>query len=316
MNAEKPKVTREPQPDLDRSDALTGFFALARRQVSVLSRCLPRVLLGDDEEAIHDLRVATRRLQDVLGVLGLLRDDELPERGRKRLGRVRRALGTWRNLDVVADEVNERRDRTRSTKRRQAWGTVRSELEQMRVEASIHARKRLLRSGLDAFLREAAAWIVGLEASVTAADVRGAVARRLEVSWTAWQESVARARLEKTVESVHAVRIATKRVRYRAELAAEVERETAEPVLAWTRDIQEDLGDWHDEQVLHETLASILGRPGFLLGAPAAGEVVVAELARERTTTSDPTSHVPNERVATAGAAVVGPLLARLSESV
>src|SRR3989442_12183233 len=60
-----------------------------------------RVLSGEDGEAIHDLRVATRRLQAALEVFASC----LPERRRRRLEKrarkIRRGLGARRNAWVL-----------------------------------------------------------------------------------------------------------------------------------------------------------------------------------------------------------------------
>ena len=87
--------------------------ALARR-VRALERDLPAVL-DDDVEALHRSRVASRRLREILPVLGLERHPgrQTPVRKlRRRLRRLTSALGGVRELDValgILDELRQRR---------------------------------------------------------------------------------------------------------------------------------------------------------------------------------------------------------------
>lgn len=269
------------------------------------------MMTGDDRDAIHDLRVSTRRLQEAFSVLGTLDDEHTVERWRRTLRRIRRALGMWRNLDVVLAEVKRRRRGTRSEKRREAWTTFRAELERMRVNETVRARKRLRRADLEALHKDASTWISTLDDRDPPLPVNGTVGRRLEASWRHWQQTLADAGRLGTVAAVHALRVATKRLRYRCEVAAEIEPESARAALSWTRDLQERLGDWHDRQVLHELVARVLEQPDFLLQQLRVSESLLAEIARERRIAPEPTSQLPDEASLAAGRSAVESLLER-----
>ena len=84
---------------------------LVARLEAVLGRHLAKffsfqakVVQGDDIEAIHDMRVASRRLQEVVSLATFLCDEKREALdGFPQIRRVRRALGRVRDLDVGDD---------------------------------------------------------------------------------------------------------------------------------------------------------------------------------------------------------------------
>ena len=85
-----------------------------------LDRCVslePKVLQGDDPDAIHDLRVATRRLQQVIDLIC-----PSPHSGEIRklyrgLKRCRSSLSEVRNYDVLLERVDAALARKRTARR-------------------------------------------------------------------------------------------------------------------------------------------------------------------------------------------------------
>ena len=81
------------------------------RRVRALERDLPAAL-GGDVEALHRSRVASRRLREILPVLGLERDAgrQAPVRKlQRRLRRLTSALGGVRELDVALGILDQLR---------------------------------------------------------------------------------------------------------------------------------------------------------------------------------------------------------------
>lgn len=303
------------QPPIDTATRpADGIFALAAKQLAVLAREAPRVMIGDDPDAVHDLRVATRRLQEVLAVVGAGGEHRRTvRRWRRMLRRVRQALGEWRNLDVVLQALKERRRRTRSSQRRRAWDCVRTELERLRVEESVRARKRLRRAGLAESADDAAIWLTARRAALDDAAIRAAAAERLDAGWHAWQDALAEALRAQSVAAVHAVRIATKRLRYRGEIVAALDPEAAQALLDWSRDLQQALGDWHDRQVRHEVVARVFAAPRFLLDHLGVAEAVLAEIRHERDAAAGHAADLPSGAALAAGEAAVAALLRRIA---
>ena len=269
------------QETSENADAL-GLSKLVKEHVHDLSAVLGNVLATGDPDAVHDLRVVTRRLQQVLSALSPAPRPKRVQRLRKTLRRVRRALGAWRNYDVILETVAKRRKATRSPRKRAAWTLVREHLEKQRVDEMIRARRRLLDKDLSGFADRLETVITNLLQQTQPHDVRRSVLARVEAAWRDWQAALSRAEQTCAVTTVHGLRIATKRLRYRVELARALGDEAAEPVLEWARAVQRELGDWHDHQVLQQLIAESLARPEVLLGAVEIVRVGLAELERER----------------------------------
>jgi CHAD domain-containing protein len=246
------------------------------------SSLIAPVLAADDVEAVHDLRVVTRRLEQALIALCPEGLPKPAKRLQRALRRIRRALGTWRNCDVALAMAAERLRRTRSPRRRSAWNLVRQHLEQRRLEECIRARRKLLAKDLWDFAQRLQEAFRELLPATPADRVRAFVREGAEGAWARWREASARAEAKRDVESVHALRIATKRLRYQVELARELGEVEAEPLLEWCRALQERLGDWHDHQMLQQSIAEALARPQAVLSDLETVQVGLAELGRER----------------------------------
>jgi CHAD domain-containing protein len=259
-----------------------GLARLTRVHLHDLSSVLGDVLATGDADAVHDLRVVTRRLQQILSTLSPSPAVKRVQRMRKALRRVRRALGAWRNYDVILQKVAERRKATRSPRKRAAWKLVQEHLEQRRVAEMIRARRRLLDKDLSGFADRLEGVIAELLQQTQPRDVERSVLARVGAAWRDWQAALERAEQTCEVATVHNLRIATKRLRYRVELARALGDESAEPVLEWAREVQRELGDWHDHQVLQQLMAESLARPEVLLGALDVVRAAVTELERER----------------------------------
>ena len=231
---------------------------------------------------MHDLRVVTRRLEQALVALCPDGPPKPIKRLQRMLRRTRRALGTWRNCDVALEMAAKRRRRTRSPRRRSAWGLVYDYLEQRRLEECMRARRKLLSKDLRSFARRLHAALRELLPATPPERLRALVRTTAEAAWGQWRETCAHAEAERDVTSVHALRVATKRLRYQVELARELGDVNAEPLLDWCRALQERLGGWHDHQMLQQSMAEALARPEAMLSDLEVAQAGLAELARER----------------------------------
>jgi CHAD domain-containing protein len=225
----------------------------------------PGTRLGEDVEALHDMRVATRQLR---GALRLFVPDELdetfaPVQAGARL--IADALGRVRDLDVFRDNLRARADTTPADTA--ALGVLLDALECLRTE-----RRRDLvaaldgptaRQFLDAFPTAIAALEQTADPDVTVQDAAPRLIRR---------------RLRKLIESgeqlqaptaaeLHAVRIRVKHLRYATAFFKPWLGRRVGSLLRLATELQDTLGALHDGDVAPDVLRVLVD------AAPARGGV-------------------------------------------
>ena len=274
-----------PEPVSDPStptDALTNDAAsckrvreLALRQLNRFMSYESQVLKGEKTEAIHDMRVASRRLQQLLDLLYIdLRPPEV-RKSRRQIRRCRRALGDVRNCDVLLQIVGYSLGRKRAT-RRDAWTAVQHYLLMRRSEAYLRALRKLGKINLTDFYVSLKTFLHQGGAADHApghhGDGAGAVQRNfasdlskaLESTWSRFESQIERSRRSSRPEIIHAARIATKRLRYLLEVFHEFGVHGSDEAISWLRQLQNHLGDWHDLEVLEQIMIEMVASPQFL----------------------------------------------------
>lgn len=88
----------------EHSDRLIEF---ARKQLGRLDKYLDAVHERGDEDAVHDFRVASRRLQEPVQVMAHWTSRRAANKLQKRLKRLRQALRDVRDLDVFFESLGE-----------------------------------------------------------------------------------------------------------------------------------------------------------------------------------------------------------------
>jgi CHAD domain-containing protein len=194
---------------------------------------------------------------------------------------IRRALGEWRNCDVLLEIVARQQRRTRSEAKRRAWNFVRDYLLQKRAKEVTRAGKKLLRQDLGdyaALAHRLLAQPAGESPEILVQRLRGSV----QGAWSKWQSALSRAQQTRAVNDLHAFRIATKDLRYRTELLFDVGHRQVKGQLKWLADLQQVIGVWHDRQVLHQAVADALARTEILLNELQTARILLAELEKDR----------------------------------
>jgi CHAD domain-containing protein len=208
----------------------------------------------DDVEAVHRTRVASRRLRELLPVMGL--GATTPKLSR-RLTKVTKRLGKVRELDVLIGMIHElgQDPRYSLTALNLVAASVRRDRvaarDRLAVKLSVEKIHRLARrlkhaakqSELDERgpqpsarrPRQTWVWVLEARAARRAAGVRSAI----EAAGTVYAS-----------ERLHDVRLAVKKLRYTMELGAEAQSRRGRPDLSILTAIQDLLGRLHDLEVL------------------------------------------------------------------
>ena len=221
-----------------------------RRRLEVFITAAERIHHGDIE-ALHQTRVASRRLRELLPILEL--DADAAQTLGARLKKVTRRLGVVRELDVLAIVIEElERDQRYSTaalrlvdaavaerrhveRERLAEKLPRAKLE--RLARALERAARQLDSTEEPSAQPPQSWMGALEARVS------------------HRASIARAAIEAAgvvylPDRLHGARIALKKLRYAVELRSEARHRRLTRGIATLKQAQDLLGRLHDLEVL------------------------------------------------------------------
>jgi len=238
------------------------------------------VIVTDDAQTIHDARVWSRRLQQILSVLAGQSTKKNKQRKLMRaLRRVRKILGRPRNLDVMAELVQEKVTATSNPVARDAWDQLRTHLKDRRSDATERSREKLRGFDIIDLAARSRAIIDGAESSKPLED---SLKQGVAAALAAWRDTIAMAKAKPAPEELHALRIGAKRLRYRLELLAELGDGEAKARVKSLRGLQDRLGSWHDRQILLETCAEFLSRKDFLTSHPGLARALLVEMEREQ----------------------------------
>jgi CHAD domain-containing protein len=242
---------------------------LLKAHVRALFRQLPPALAGD-EEAIHQMRVAGRRLRVALPLLARKPNGRRVRRGRRILRELTRSAGTSRDLDVGVALFEERvRERGEADAERR---TLRQRLRSARSRSRVRMAEALM----------------DIDIARVRRDLRIVVSRRAELVFTALlrlrdARDVRGTAILESLEALgdgfdpaalHRLRIRLRRLRYAAELAEKLTGQTSEAP-AFFRQLQDLLGHVRDAHVLSCWMARQAA------AAVSRGQASLAAAARE-----------------------------------
>jgi CHAD domain-containing protein len=286
---------------------------LLTRQIQKFQHLLARVLSGEEGEAVHDLRVCTRRLQQIVIVLAAGTHSTRGRGLQRELRQVRRAVGKWRNCDVVLQWVERQEMAGRSRDRRAACQLLRTALERRRRRQIRRARRKLLKPGLLTISDSAARILPAARAQRAAPTLRQRVRMALNQAYERWQAALANAVAQPSDKHFHALRIKTKGLRYHIELAGEFGL-PAKAEIAWLRSFQDGLGRWHDRRELGLSIARTLAKPRLLLTQPRLAVGLLREVERNQRRRQEETARLLDQAQHSQGAAELRRWVGALSE--
>ena len=229
--------------------------AVVRKQVQAQVRVLRTrtdAVRDEDADGIHDLRVASRRLRAILAEHKGLFDTRAVRKVRKRARRVTSALGRPRELDVSIEVALRLRNGLHGPARYAASHLLR-QLRGQRAGQSSAIAKTADRVDSPKF-RKAVKTLLNSGPKPGKLDL-GRAARSLRKRYravvaahVAWQEGG-------TDESLHALRIEFKKLRYTCEIYRGINGGHLDNFIGSLKELQESLGEWHDYCVLRDYAA-------------------------------------------------------------
>ncbi|HSC27376.1 MAG TPA: CHAD domain-containing protein [Vicinamibacterales bacterium] len=237
MNRAKPRVTT----------------VLLARPTRALKRHFKGALEGD-VAAVHQTRVASRRLREAVPILATGTKGSRAGRARRKLRRLTRTLGTVRELDVtlaLLDELAARNELPRL-----ALEEVRARVVRERDRRRELMVKRLQRLDADKLYRRLAS-VGQAVAQSDSMEWRDRLAPRLMGRAKVLADAISTAGRVYAPEQLHGVRIAAKKLRYTMELAGESGIKPAAALVRTLKQAQDILGRLHDLQVLQSHIRAV-----------------------------------------------------------
>jgi len=195
---------------------------------------------------------------------------------RRKLRRIRRLLGGWRNCDVLLKLLTRESADDKNPVTQDAWKLVHNYVAERRSREIRRSRKKIEKYDHSA-LGEAIEKIVESPSGQDHPELLTRVHAAQYAMRQKWLAALTQAEQSLAPTDVHRLRIATKRFRYRTELAHKAGDEQSS-VLDALKDLQDLLGSWNDRQALQQVIAEALSNPELLLREPLAGCVLLQKL--------------------------------------
>jgi CHAD domain-containing protein len=279
---EAPEVAPQPvQPDSPAKDVIKSVLA---ESIASLLHHDPLVRTSSDPEAVHQARVATRKLRSHLRTFGPLLDPEWTEPLRSELGWLAMGLGAVRDREVLLERLRERARSLPAPDLRSA----NSLLHVLEVEIETLRKKLLAELGslryvdlLERLVAAAHSPATLPEADQPASTVLPPLAAG---PWRRLRSAVRQLPDPPTDPELHRIRILAKRARYAAEAVAPVAGTAAAAFARAAAKLQTVLGEHQDSVTAQAWLrgSRISGRRAFVAGELIAMEHIAAEEARAK----------------------------------
>ncbi|HKV69665.1 MAG TPA: CHAD domain-containing protein, partial [Gemmatimonadales bacterium] len=252
--------------DLTGLSTWDGVSALARAYLDDARRASPGLGPRPDPDALHDFRVALRRLRGLLRAYRAPLGPRIPKRLRRRLSAVAHSTGAGRDADVMLFWIaGQMKGLSRSERVGARWLADRI---RTRRDSDPEARRLPDRfDRLDRRLRKRLAAQSHTPPVPGGPSFGGTTARLATDAAVVLTQSLRQIRGPEDTEAAHAARLAGKRLRYLLEPVADAAA-GAPALIERLRSLQELLGEFDECQVMLEEI----GEAVAWLGAARARE--------------------------------------------
>jgi CHAD domain-containing protein len=225
----------------------------ATRQAERLRRKVASAVASGDVDAVHDLRVASRRLQEALDVIAGVRPSARVRDLRRKARRVRRAFRKVRDLDVMLASLAQI----------ELAAAPRARLEGLLAARRDRSLKRATRTAAKVPTPKMLRRVRSLASKIVDSDE--VVRRTAEMFRARSAELVSRAPAGDSAADLHPARIALKRVRYAAELLNRTGGLSRPELLDELARMQDRFGHWNDCIAAARRLTRIAARRSDLV---------------------------------------------------
>ncbi|HVU04124.1 MAG TPA: CHAD domain-containing protein, partial [Polyangiaceae bacterium] len=217
--------------------------AVVRKRLGSLRENADSVLSTDSVDAVHDVRVASRRLRAFLDVFRPAMDPSVHTAAKKALRKLSRAMGPLRDADVLALAVAEHGARAGSDLDKASVDLIRVHLHGLREEARESGRKKLRKIDLRD-VEDAIRAALDSALSHLPEDPLGTslFALSLLSPFVVKMQDAAEHAASERAEDLHELRIRAKRVRYAVELLQPCLGEAYRALHEQIQAVQETLG--------------------------------------------------------------------------
>ena len=231
---------------------------IIRQRVAALSRTLPGARKGD-VQAVHQARVATRRIREALPLVARGRTGKSLKKSVRKLTR---ALGPVRELDVALMNLDQLRNSGDVSEA--AIARLHQLISEERQRLGAEMVRLISHYNLPKFQKkavEAAARgpeVIGARDPRRIAAALGRAARRAE----GLRAAIDNAAGIYLPDRLHQVRITVKKLRYALEIAQELSGSRATVRIRTLKRVQDLLGRMHDLEMLIARTRAVQGRSG------------------------------------------------------
>ncbi len=279
---EPPEVWPQPvAPDAPARDVMRSAVA---EPIASLLRHDPLIRAGRDPEAVHQARVATRKLRSNLRTFSPLLDVQWSEPLRSELGWLAMGLGAVRDREVLLERLRTRASGLPPADARSAAALLKvlaAEIEVLRGRLMADLDSDRYVDLLEQLVHASLSPVTLPDVEQTAAAVLPGLAAG---PWRRLRSAVRQLPDEPSDPELHRIRILAKRARYAAEAVAAVAGPQAAAFAKAAARLQTVLGEHQDAVTAQAWLraARVSGRKAFVAGELIALERIDAEHARAR----------------------------------
>jgi CHAD domain-containing protein len=220
---------------------------LMSRRRRALADHLPASLEAD-VTGVHQARVASRRLRELVPIIGGALSPRKQRRLPKRLRTLTRALGRVRELDVALASIDQLA--ATHVEPRVALAVLREQLACEREARGAWLEQHFDRGRAHRLLVRLERVESVLTTTASPAGWRTVLAERIRSRAHGLQTAVADAGALFDGERLHQVRIAVKKLRYALEVAGQARAATTGALVRQLKEMQDVLGRLHDVEVL------------------------------------------------------------------